>query len=88
MLPNVRISLVLATQAVSYKRRVLYLPLRICNFHYIEDLSLGHLINICKICKPAKLQSAMTEESCSSKINELHVSVQTAFLVQFHEKAI
>jgi hypothetical protein len=34
------------------------------------------------------LQSAMTAESYSSKINELHVSVQTASLVQFREKAI
>jgi hypothetical protein len=34
------------------------------------------------------LQNAMTAESYSSKINELHVSVQTAVLVQFHEKVI
>jgi hypothetical protein len=34
------------------------------------------------------LQSAMTAESYSSKINELHVSVQSAFVVQFHKKAI
>jgi hypothetical protein len=30
----------------------------------------------------------MTAELYSSKVNELHDSVQTAFLVQFHEKAI
>jgi hypothetical protein len=30
----------------------------------------------------------MTVELYSSKINEPHVSVQTAFLVQFHEKVI
>jgi hypothetical protein len=34
------------------------------------------------------LQTAMTAESYYSKINNLHVSVQTAFLVQFHVKAI
>jgi hypothetical protein len=44
MVPNFLISLVLATQAVSYKRRALYLPLIVCYFHYLEDLSLGHLI--------------------------------------------
>jgi hypothetical protein len=30
----------------------------------------------------------MTAESYSSKVNELHDSVKTAFLVQFHEKFI
>jgi hypothetical protein len=42
--PNFRISLVLATQAVPYKRLALYLRFRICYFHYLEDLRLPRLI--------------------------------------------
>jgi hypothetical protein len=34
------------------------------------------------------LQRATTVGSYSSKINELHVTVQRARLIQFHEKAI
>jgi hypothetical protein len=34
------------------------------------------------------LERATTVESYSSKINELHVTVQRARLIQFHEKVI
>jgi hypothetical protein len=38
MLRNLHFSLFLAIETVYYERRVLYLPLKMCNFHFLKDL--------------------------------------------------
>jgi hypothetical protein len=79
MLPNLWFSLVLGIETVSCEWRELYIPLKICYFHLLEDLSLSHLtLKTCLQDMPADrarhhLQSVMTVDTNSSKTAKLNV---------------
>lgn len=39
--------LVLSTDTAAYERDTLYLPLKVCYFHYFEHIRLSHLLQTC-----------------------------------------